>query len=144
MLSFYKQIKSYILIWHIHLTNWTFKWVIVGKSTHFFPTHTFLNRHMIFFQRTLKSSEGSIETYQTGGRCFDGTHCLSVDGMHGEEQRSDQSQSGVFKHTAFARVHEQAGHSAVQAHVDHVEIERRGAVQQDVHPVKKRGGIFSI
>lgn len=64
--------------------------------------------------------------------------------MHGEEQRSDQSQSGVFKHTAFARVHEQAGHGAVQAHVDHVEIERRGAVQQDVQPVKKRGGIFSI
>lgn len=115
-----------------------------GQIYTLFPIHTFWNSHMIFFQRTPKSSEGSITTYQTGGRCFDGTHGLSVDGMHGEEQRSDQSQSGVFKHTAFTRVHEQAGHSAVQAHVDHVEIERRSAVQQDVQPVKKRGGIFSI
>lgn len=88
----------------------------------------------------------SVLKFGLGGRrvCFDGTHSFSVDGMHSEEQRSHQSQSGVFKDTAFARVHEQAGHSAVQTHVDHVEVERRCAVQQDVQPVRQRGGIFSI
>lgn len=81
-----------------------------------------------------------------GWGCLDGTHSFSVDGMHSEEQRGDQSQSGVFKDTAFASVHEQAGHSAVQTHVDHVEVERRRAVQQDVQSVRQRGGnaVFSI
>lgn len=64
--------------------------------------------------------------------------------MHCEKQSSDQSQSGVFEDTAFARVHEQAGHSAVQAHVDHMEVERLGAMQQDVQPVRQRRGVFSI
>lgn len=64
--------------------------------------------------------------------------------MHGEKQRCDQSQSGVFEDAAFARVHEQAGHGAMQTHVDHVEVERLCAMQQDVQPVRQRGRLFSV
>lgn len=62
------------------------------------------------------------------------TYSLGVDGVHGKEQRRNESQAGVFKHAAFARVHEEAGYGAVQTHVDDVEVERRHAVQQDVQP----------
>lgn len=72
-------------------------------------------------------------------RSFSDTYSFSVDRMHGEQQRGDKSQSAVFKDAAFARVHEQAGHGAVQTHVDHVEVERLSAVQQDVQPVTQRG-----
>lgn len=66
------------------------------------------------------------------------TYGLGVDRVHGEEQRRDESQAGVFKHAAFTRVHEEAGYSAVQTHVDDVEVERRHAVQQDVQPDRQR------
>lgn len=74
------------------------------------------------------------------------TYGLRVDGMHGEEQRGDQGQSGVLKDKLLACVHEQAGHGAVQAHVDRVEAEGRRAVQQDVQPVETERGrpAFSV
>lgn len=71
------------------------------------------------------------------------TYGLGVDGVHGEEQRRDESQAGVFKHAALARVHEEAGYGAVQTHVDDVEVEGRHAVQQDVQPDRQRGDTLS-
>lgn len=62
------------------------------------------------------------------------THGLGVDGVHSEDECRDEGQARVFEHTAFTCVHEQAGYSAVQTHVDDVEIEWRHAVQQDVQP----------
>lgn len=63
-----------------------------------------------------------------------------MDRVHGEEERRDEGQARVFERAALARVHEQAGHGAVQAHVNDVEAEGRHAVQQDVQPVKTDRG----
>lgn len=65
------------------------------------------------------------------------TYSLGVDRVHGEEECRDEGQPRVLEYAALARVHEQAGHGAVQAHVDDVETERRHPVQQDVQPVRQ-------
>lgn len=75
--------------------------------------------------------------------CASCTHGLGVHGVHSEEQCCDEGQAAVFKCTAFTRVHEQAGYSAVQTHVDDVETERRHAVQQDVQPDRQTEKIFN-
>lgn len=66
-----------------------------------------------------------------------------MDRVHGEEERCDESQAGVFKHVAFTRVYEQAGYGAVQTHIDDVEMQRRHAAQQDVQPDREERQIFS-
>lgn len=66
--------------------------------------------------------------------CVSCTHGLSVDRVDSKEECRDEGQARVFECTAFTCVHEQARYSTVQTHVDHVEIERRHAVQQDVQP----------
>lgn len=60
-----------------------------------------------------------------------------MDGVHSEEECGDEGQARFLEHAALARVHEQAGDGAVQTHIDHVEVQRHHAAQQDVQPGRR-------
>lgn len=57
-----------------------------------------------------------------------------MDRVHGKQDGCGEGQVRLFEHTPFTRVHQHAGYSTVQTHIDHVEVQWCHAAQKDIQP----------